>query len=159
MRSIDKINLLLNRLDVNLHAQKTVEKTPSALRQKNLEKLSNLYKELGVSEKHPDFSTIFNYTAINVAGIGLKEENFGEIQEGKYVQIISIAHELNSSGKRVSKNSSLGYYGKAEKITEERKNNIIEFILRWRYEKSFRHSDYYEELLEKFYTETSAIKI
>jgi len=64
-------------------------------------------------------------------------------------QIISIAHTLNSSGKRVSKNSSLGYYGKAEKVTREKKNTIIEFVLRWRYEKSFQHSNYYEKLLAK----------
>jgi len=151
MRSIDKINLLLDKLDVNLQAQKTVAKTSSYLRQENLEKITQLYEVLNLSEKHPDLSTIFNYTAINVAGIGLKEENFGEIQEGKYVQIISITHKLNSSGKRVSKNSSLGYYGKAEKITEETKNSIIEFILRWRYEKSFQHSDYYEKLLQKLH--------
>jgi len=149
MKSIEKINLLLDRLDVKLQAQKSVTKTPSYLRQENLEKIAKLYEKLNLSEKHSNFSTIFDYTAINVAGIGLKEENFGEIQEGKYVQIISIAHVVNSSGKRVSKNSSLGYYGKAEKITEEKKNNIIEFILRWRYEKSFQHSDYYEKLLAK----------
>jgi len=147
MRTIEKINLLLDRLEVNLQSKNRVKETPSSLRQKNLEKLTKLYVELNLSKKHPDFSTIFDYTAINIAGIGLKEENFGEIQKGKYVQIISIAHTLNSSGKRVSKNSSLGYYGKAEKITEEQKNNIIEFILRWRYEKSFQHSDYYEKLL------------
>jgi hypothetical protein len=139
--------MLLDRLDVKLQAQNRTQKTPSPLRQENLEKLANLYEELNLSEKHPNFTTIFDYTAINVAGIGLKEENFGEIQEDKYVQIISITHELNNSGKRISKNSSLGYYGKAEKITVETKNCIIEFILRWRYEKSFQHSDYYEKLL------------
>ena len=151
MRSIEKINLLLDRLDVKLQAQQAITKTPSPLRQENLEKIAKLYEELNLSEKHPNFSTIFNYTAINVAGIGLKEENFGEIQKGKYVQIISIAHVVNSSGKRVSKNSSLGYYGKAEKITNETKNSIIEFILRWRYEKSFQHSDHYEKLLQKLH--------
>ena len=151
MRSIAKVNLLLDRLDVKLQAQNRTERMPSSLRQENLKKISKLYEELNLSEKHSDFSTIFDYTAINIAGIGLKEEKFGEIQKGKYVQIISIAHTLNNSGKRVSKNSSLGYYGKAEKITEETKNSIIEFVLRWRYEKSFQHSDYYEKLLERFY--------
>jgi len=150
MKSIEKINELLDKLEVNLQSKITVEKTPLSLRQENLEKIDKLYKELEVSEKHPNFSTIFDYTAINIAGIGLKEEKFGEIQKGKYVQIISIAHTLNNSGKRVSKNSSLGYYGKAEKITEKTKNSIIEFVLRWRYEKSFQHSDYYEKLLERF---------
>ena len=147
MKSIEKINQLLDKLEVNLQPKTTAEKTPLSLRQENLEKIAKLYKELGLSEKHPNFSTIFDYSAINIAGIGLKEENFGEIQKGKYVQIISIAHEAKKSGKCVSKNSSLGYYGKAEKLTEERKNSIIEFVLRWRYEKSFQHSDYYEKLL------------
>jgi len=100
-------------------------------------------------QNHPDFSTLFNYTAMNLAGIGLKDENFGEIHKGKYVQIISISYELNSDGKRVNKNSSLGYYGKAEKLEEKEKSNIIEFVLRWRYEKSFQHSDDYQRLLSK----------
>jgi len=40
MRTIEKINLLLDRLEVNLQAKTTVEKTPSPLRQKNLKKLT-----------------------------------------------------------------------------------------------------------------------
>jgi hypothetical protein len=104
---------------------------------------------LELSKNHPDFNTIFNYTAMNLAGIGLKDENFGEIHEGKYVQIISIAYELNTEGKRITKNTSLGYYGKAEKLNEKTKSQIIEFVLRWRYEKTFEHSDYYQQLLEK----------
>jgi hypothetical protein len=88
---------------------------------------------------------------MNLAGIGLKDEHFGEIHEGKYVQIISIAYELNSDGKRINKNTSLGYYGKSEKLEEEKKSDIIEFVLRWRYEKTFQHSDYYQKLLEKLH--------
>ena len=146
MTSIEKINFLLNKVESRLKNQK-INNLPFVLRENNLEKIAKLYETLELSKKHPDFSTIFNYTAMNLLGIGLKEEDFGEIREGKYVQIISIAYELNSENKRVNKNSSLGYYGKAEKLAEKEKSDIIEFVLRWRYEKSFQHSDHYQRLL------------
>ena len=143
MSNIKKIHLLLDEVEEKLQK--------SNLRAENLKEISKLFQKLNLSEKHPNFSTIFNYKAMNLAGIGLKNEAFGEIQAGKYVQIIAIAYEINSDGKRVVKNSSLGYYGKAEKLTEEDKSDIIEFVLRWRYEKSFQHSDYYQQLLEKLH--------
>ena len=148
MESIKHLNNLLEQLELKL---KTYKNTPSELREKNLKRVATLYEELNLSTKHPDFSTIFNYTAMNLAGIVLKDENFGEIHEGKYVQIISIAYKLNNEGKRVTKNSSLGYYGKAEKLEEKKKYQIIEFVLRWRYEKSFQHSDDYQQLLKKLH--------
>ncbi len=143
MSNIKKIHQLLDRVEEKLQK--------SNLRTKNLKEIFKLFQKLNLSEKHPDFSTIFNYKAMNLAGIGLKDEAFGEIQTGKYVQIIAIAYEINKDGKRVIKNSSLGYYGKAEKLTQEDKSDIIEFVLRWRYEKSFQHSDYYQQLLEKLH--------
>ena len=143
MSNIKKIHLLLDKVEEKLQK--------NDLRAKNLKEISKLFQKLNLSDKHPNFSTIFNYKAMNLAGIGLKDEAFAEIQAGKYVQIIAIAYEINSDGKRVAKNSSLGYYGKAEKLTEEHKSNIIEFVLRWRYEKSFQHSDYYQQLLEKLH--------
>ena len=149
MNSIEKINFLLDQVETKLKIPNSTNGTPLLLREKNLKTIAKLYKSLELSKKHPNFSTLFNYTAMNLAGIGLKDENFGEIREGKYVQIISIANELNSEGQRVNKNSSLGYYGKAEKLEEKEKSKIIEFILRWRYEKTFQHSDYYEALLGK----------
>lgn len=151
MNLIEKINFLISQLEAKLETQKTTDTTPPLLREINLKKIANLYEKLELSKNHPDFSSIFNYTAMNLAGIGLKDEDFGEIREGKYVQIISIAYELNNDGQRINKNSSLGYYGKAEKLSQKEKNNIIEFVLRWRYEKSFQHSDYYQELLEKLH--------
>ena len=66
-----------------------------------------------------------------------------------YVQIIAIGEVRSDDGKKVNKNSSLGYYGKTEKLEAELKNKIVEFVLRWRYEKSFQHSDYYEKLLQE----------
>lgn len=151
MERIEKINFLLDQLESKLETQNSADTTPLLLRENNLKKTFELYEILKLSTKHPDFSTIFHYTAMNLAGIGLKNENFGEIHEGKYVQIISIAYELNSDGKRITKNSSLGYYGKAEKLKDEDKSSIIEFVLRWRYEKTFQHSDEYQQLLERLY--------
>ncbi|HHS92451.1 MAG TPA: hypothetical protein ENK82_03830 [Campylobacterales bacterium] len=101
-----------------------------------------------MEQKNPDISTLFEYAAINLAGIGLREEDFGEIREGRYVQIIAIDYEIINDKKK-TRNSSLGYYGKAEKLEKDLKKYIIEFVLRWRYEKSFQHSDHYKQLLAK----------
>ena len=147
MPNIEKINFLFNQLEYKLKTQNHTDATSSLLRKVNLKKIAHLYEVLKLSKNHPNFATLFNYTAMNLARIGLKDEDFGEIRERKYVQIISISYELNSDGKRVNKNSSLGYYGKAEKLDEKEKSNIIEFVLRWRYEKSFQHSDHYQRLL------------
>jgi len=149
MTSIEKINFLLDEVENKLH--KLSSKDSLSLRKENLKRILELYNGLELSKKHPSFDTLFNYTAINLSGIGLKNEDFGEIREGKYVQIIAIAYEINSDGKKTTKNASLGYYGKAEKLDEKSKQDIIEFVLRWRYEKSFQHSDYYQQLLEKLH--------
>jgi len=150
MTNIEKINFLLNQVEDKLHHTKVNNDSPNNLRKNNLNRVALLYAELELEKKHPDFSTIFNYKAMNLAGIGLKNEDFGEIREGKYVQIIAIAYEIDTNAKRIIKNSSLGYYGKAEKLTQKDKSNIIEFVLRWRYEKTFQHSDHYQQLLSKF---------
>jgi len=86
---------------------------------------------------------------MNLSGIGLKEETFGEIYKGKYIQVIAITYELNSEGKKRAKNISLGYFGKAESIVQVLKNEIIEFVLRWRYEKAFQNVEHYKGLLSK----------
>ena len=151
MIHIEKINFLLNEVELKLKQTPTILTGENELRSFNLKRLASLYETLNLSKKHPDYNTIFNYKAMNLAGIGLKNEDFGEIREGKYVQIISIAYEINSAGKKVAKNSSLGYFGKAEKLTEKEKFNIIEFVLRWRYEKTFKHSEHYQELLSKLH--------
>jgi len=149
MPHIDKLNSLLNQLEYKLEHQQTPQVFKNDLRQENLEKMHSLYERLEISQKHKNFSTIFDYKAMNLSGIGLKIEDFAEIRQGKYVQIISIAYEVNTNGKRIPKNSSLGYYGKAEKIKPQLKNDIIEFVLRWRYEKTFQHSEHYQKLLSK----------
>jgi hypothetical protein len=149
MTSIEKINFLLDEVETKLQYLQSTN--TSSLRKHNLKRLAELFNLLELSKKHPDFDTLFNYTAINLAGIGLKNEDFGEIREGKYVQIIAIAYEVDKEEKRTTRNSSLGYYGKGERLAESDKHNIIEFVVRWRYEKSFQHSDYYEQLLEKLH--------
>jgi len=149
MTNIEKLNSLLNQLEYKLKHHQTPKVSNSDLRENNLKQIYHLYKKLEIFNKHEDFNTIFEYKAMNLSGIGLKNEDFGEIRQGKYVQIISIAYELNNHGKRIPKNSSLGYFGKAEKIDAQLKNEIIEFVLRWRYEKTFQHSEHYQQLLSK----------
>ena len=149
MTSIEKLNSLLNQLEYKLEHSAFTPDSKNDLRQENLHQIYRLFKSLGIDKKHHHFKSIFNYKAINLAGIALKDENFAEIHEGRYIQIISIAYEVNSTGKQIVKNTSLGYYGKAEKIEPQLKNDIIEFVLRWRYEKSFQQSDHYQELISR----------
>lgn len=143
MNQFERLNALLDTLEKQLSQEKI---DPRAY---NLSRISTLYQELELSKQPNDFETIFDYKAMNLTGLSLQDEDFAAIRAGRYVQIICISYQLNDQGKRVSQNSSLGYFGKAEKLTEERKNQIIEFILRWRYEKAFRHADIYEQLLSK----------
>lgn len=119
------------------------------VRDDNIKRVKELYERLGIFEKSPDFDNIFVYKAMNLSGIGLKEEDFGEVREGKYIQIIAITYEPGKNGKKRAKNISLGYFGKAETLLEERKNDIIEFVLRWRYEKAFQNVEHYKDLIAK----------
>ena len=149
MSNNDKLSSLINQVEKKLDLISYRNSSGVDLRQDNLKCLESLYNTLEISKKHDDFKTIFEYKAMNLSGIGLKKDDFAEIREGKYIQIISIAYQLNEKGKQVAKNSSLGYFGKADKIEPELKNNIIEFVLRWRYEKAFQHTEHYELLLQK----------
>jgi len=126
-----------------------VDRTQEPVRADNLTRVVELYVELGIYEKAPDIEQLFIYKAMNISGIGLKEEDFGEIREGKYVQVIAITYEPDKNGKKKAKNISLGYFGKAETLEEEYKNQIIEFVLRWRYEKAFQNLEHYKELLDR----------
>jgi len=122
---------------------------PENVRQENINRLKMLYEKLKIYEKSPDFDKIFIYKAMNLSGIGLKEEDFGQVREGKYIQVIAITYEPDKNGKKKAKNVSLGYFGKAEKLEPKLKNEIIEFVLRWRYEKAFQNVEHYKELIEK----------
>jgi len=119
------------------------------IRKENLLRVAELYVQLGIHEKAPDIEQLFIYKAMNISGIGLKDEDFGEIREGKYVQVIAITYEPDKNGKKKAKNISLGYFGKAETLEETYKNEIIEFVLRWRYEKAFQNLEHYKDLLER----------
>ena len=118
------------------------------VRAQNIYKVAQLYLKLNIHEKAPDFDQIFIYKAMNISGIGLKEDDFGEIREGKYCQIIAITYEPDKNGKKKAKNISLSYFGKAEKLEEGLKNDIMEFVLRWRYEKAFQNLEHYKYLLD-----------
>jgi len=149
LSTLDKLSTLLNQVEQKLDTTSHHNSSGLDLRKENLKDLEVLYNKLEISKKHDDFKSIFEYKAMNLSGIGLKKEDFAEIREGKYIQIISIAYQLNDKGKRIAKNSSLGYFGKAERLEPELKKNIIEFVLRWRYEKAFQHIEYYELLLKE----------
>jgi len=119
------------------------------IRSNNIVRVKNLYEKLKIFEKSPDFDKIFIYKAMNLSGIGLKEEDFAEVREGKYIQIIAITYEPDKNGKKKAKNISLGYFGKAETLDGTLKNEIIEFVLRWRYEKAFQNVEHYKDLIER----------
>jgi len=125
------------------------EVASSNVRQENIDRVKVLYDKLHIFEKSPDFDTIFMYKAMNLSGIGLKEEDFGQVREGKYIQVIAITYEPDKNGKKKAKNISLGYFGKAETLDPKLKNDIIEFVLRWRYEKAFQNVEHYKDLIEK----------
>jgi len=136
--------------------RKTVEINCDNIRDDNIKRVEELYVKLKIFEKSPDFDQIFIYKAMNLSGIGLKEDDFGEVREGKYIQIIAITYEPDKNGKKKAKNISLGYFGKAETLKNILKNEIIEFVLRWRYEKTFQNVEHYKDLIERVETSPEA---
>jgi hypothetical protein len=135
-------------IDPLVIAHQKVKVHIDTVREDNISRVRSLYHNLSIFEKSPDFSRIFIYKAMNLSGIGLKEEDFGEIRKGKYIQIIAITYEPDKNGKKKAKNISLGYFGKAELLEETLKNEIIAFVLRWRYEKAFQNVEHYKNLIE-----------
>jgi len=101
-----------------------------------------------VKEKVEEFAELFDIKAINLSGASLLSENLGEIKEGKYLQILAIGYDKDAVVK--SKNTSLGYFGKVENVDVELKNKIVEFIIRFRFEKSFMTLEHYYRMLEPF---------
>ncbi len=116
-------------------------------RKENMTALEALYAQLGIGEKVPGFDDLFAFKAINLTGISLGSENVGEIQEGKYVQIIAISYDPDAKVR--NRNRSLGYFGRAEKLDPARREAIVAFILRWRFEKSFRTLEHYHTMLQR----------
>jgi len=126
-----------------------IDAAQEPVRSENLARFAELYLKLEIRKKVPEIEDIFIYKAMNISGIGLKEEDFGQIRAGKYVQVIAITYEPDKNGKKKAKNISLGYFGKAEALEGRRKNEVIEFVLRWRYEKAFQNLEHYRLLLQK----------
>jgi len=148
--SVESVNKkLLDKIPPSLAKTIEIDETSDRARLQNLVKLLELYRKLEINKKAPELDKLFIYKAMNISGIGLKEEDFGEIREGKYVQIIAITYEPDKSGKKKAKNISLGYFGKAETLSKDFKNEIIEFVLRWRYEKAFQNLKHYKVLLSR----------
>ena len=141
-------------VDVPKKATEPVKKSTGLdqVREENIQRVKALYEKLKIFEKSPNFDDIFMYKAMNLSGIGLKEEDFGEVREGKYIQIIAITYEPDKNGKKKAKNVSLGYFGKAETLEPTLKNEIIEFVLRWRYEKAFQNVEHYKDLIARVET-------
>jgi len=110
--------------------------------------LETLYTQLGITEKVPDFDGLFCYKAMNLSGISLADESLGTPHEGKYVQIIAITYD--KAAKVRNRNSSLGYFGRAEKLEAPQRDAIVAFVLRWRFEKSFRTLEHYHTLLQRY---------
>jgi hypothetical protein len=117
-------------------------------RKENLKILEKLYIEIGINKKVDYFSELFDFKAINLSGASLLNENLGEIKEGKYLQILAIGYDKDAVVK--SKNISLGYFGRAESVDVELKDKIVEFIIRYRFEKSFMTLEHYYEMLVPF---------
>ena len=182
--SLDKLKALTSRLEDKLEQKEKVADEPSVttkkeetkkitpapkkvtkkpltsgdnIRKENIERVKVLYEKLKIFEKSPDFSNVFIYKAMNLSGIGLKENDFAQVREGKYIQIIAITYEPDKNGKKKAKNISLGYFGKAETLEHTLKNEIIEFVLRWRYEKAFQNVEHYKDLIAKVETPSDTL--
>ena len=117
-------------------------------RKENMAALEALYRELGVDEKVADFNELFDFKAMNLSGISLSDASLGVPHEGKYVQIIAITYDRDAKVR--NKNSSLGYFGRAEKLEPAQKDAVVAFVLRWRFEKSFRTLEHYHTMLQRF---------
>ena len=107
--------------------------------------LRELYGALKIDEKVPEFSDLFDFKAINLSGVSLSPDDLGTLREGKYVQIIAITYDAEAAVR--NRNTSLGYFGRAEKIDPELKNRIVAFVLRWRFEKSFMTLEHYHGMI------------
>lgn len=114
-------------------------------RKNNLKSLEVLYGSLGIENKVAIFHDLFEFKAINLSGISLSDESLGLVKEGKYAQVIGILYD--NTAKVKNKNISLGYFGRAEKVDEALKRDIIAFVLGWRFEKSFRTLEHYHNLM------------
>lgn len=117
-------------------------------RKENLKILEELFVELSIDKKVETFGELFEFKAINLSGASLAPETLGQVKEGKYLQILAISYDKEALVK--SKNTSLGYYGRAQNVEVALKDKIVEFIMRFRFEKSFITLEHYYEVLGTF---------
>ena len=111
----------------------------------NLNRLQELFSDCILDDAFSTLEELFEFKAMNLLGISLSSEALGEIQKGRYVQLLVIASKKKDDKK--SKNISLGYFGKAELLEDGLCAKLTEFVLRWRYEKSFQNVNHYKDLL------------
>jgi len=117
-------------------------------RKANMRALKEEFYALGLDQKVPYFEAIFEYSAINILGISLDENSFGEVAQNKYIQLLAILPKAKSAPKK--HNVSLGYYGKGALLDVELKAHIVAFVLRWRFEKGFLALQKYDETVERY---------
>lgn len=148
---LDKKLADISSSEVNLFSfEPTIEKNNDTLsRESNIKRLQYLFDKLEINKKCSSLEELYFYKAMNLSGMGLQENDFGEIRAGKYIQIIAISYEIGTDERKKAKNVSLGYFGNGANLTDELKNNILELVLRWRYEKGFQGQDHYKMLLNK----------
>ena len=64
------------------------------------------------------------------------------------MQILAISYDKNAAKK--SKNISLAYFGRVENVESALKNRVVEFVIRYRFEKSFMTLEHYHDMLGTF---------
>lgn len=114
-------------------------------RKENDRRLRSLFVTLHIDEKVDTYDDIFEFKAINLSGFSLNADDLGAIKAGKYAQIIAITYDKQATVK--NKNVSLAYFGRAEKVADALREDIIMFILCWRFEKSFRTLEHYHMMI------------
>jgi len=117
-------------------------------RKENIIRLKSLFEELEIDKKVEYFDDLFEFKAINLSGASLLSTNLGEIKQGKYLQILAISYDKESVIK--SKNISLAYFGRVENVDVKLKDSVVEFIIRYRFEKSFITLEHYHDMMEPF---------
>ncbi len=117
-------------------------------RKQSLKILKDLFKELGIDKKIEKFEDLFYFKAVNLSGVSLNDKNIGEIKKGRYLQILAISYDKNAIQK--SKNISLAYFGRVENVENELKEKVVEFVIRYRFEKSFMTLEHYHDMLDNF---------
>jgi isopentenyldiphosphate isomerase len=132
--ALDRLKNLTNKISSYELARKT-----------NMEALKKLFSEVGIDKKVENFEDIFLFKAINLSGASLLEESLGEIKEGKYFQVLAISYDKTAKVK--SKNISLAYFGRVENVDKVFKDKVVEFIIRYRFEKSFMTLEHYNGML------------